>query len=102
MESDKRYQDNELTLDDLANEIGTSANNLSQVINEKFSMNFYDFINEYRIEDFKQKAIDSKYKHYSIIALALECGFNSKSAFYLVFKKRTGISPGEYLKNYKN
>jgi AraC-like DNA-binding protein len=99
MESENRFQDNELALDRLAKDIGTSANNLSQVINEQFSKNFYDFINDYRIDDFKRKAVDPKFKNYSIIALAFECGFNSKSAFYQAFKKQTGISPGEYLKN---
>lgn len=98
METEKRYLDNKLTLDALAKEIDINPNYLSQVINEQFSKNFYDFVNQYRIEDFKQKVNSGKYKHYSILALALDCGFNSKSAFYTVFKKYTGITPSEFLK----
>lgn len=98
MDTEKIFLNNELTLDILAKEIGISPNYLSQVINEYFSKNFYDFINFYRIEDFKKKTTDSKFKDYSILAIAYECGFNSKSAFYNVFKKEVGVKPGEYLK----
>jgi AraC-like DNA-binding protein len=98
MDTEKRYLDNKLTLDALAKEIDISPNYLSQVINEQFSKNFYDFVNTYRIEDFKIKTNDPKFKNYSILALALECGFNSKSAFYSVFKKYVGQTPSEYLK----
>lgn len=98
METENRFLENELTLNALAREIGASPNNVSQVINEQFSKNFYDFVNDYRIEDFIRKAGDSKFKNYSVIALALECGFNSKSAFYSAFKKQTGMSPGEFFK----
>lgn len=99
METEKKYLDSKLTLDQLAKEININPNYLSQVINEQFSKNFYDFVNYYRIEDFKQKATNRRYKHYSILALAFECGFNSKSAFYAIFKKSTGITPSEFLKS---
>lgn len=98
MESEKYYLDNKLSLNQLAKHIEINPNYLSQVINEHYSKNFYDFVNSYRIEEFKTKSKDPKFKNYSILALALECGFNSKSAFYSVFKKQLGVSPTEFLK----
>lgn len=98
MEKEKRFLDCNLTLSKLAKEIDIHPNYLSQVINEQFNKNFYDFINCYRIKDFKIKSGEHKFKNYSVLALALECGFNSKSAFYSFFKKQTGITPTEFLK----
>lgn len=98
MENEKRYLDCNLTLSKLAKEIDIHPNYLSQVINEQFNKNFYDFINCYRLKDFKIKSGEPKFKNYSVLALALECGFNSKSAFYSFCKRQTGIKPSEFLK----
>jgi AraC-like DNA-binding protein len=99
MESEKPYLNENLTLKDLANKLETTPNNLSQIINEKFNKNFYEFINGYRINQVKSLLSDPKYSHYSILGIAFECGFNSKSTFNSVFKQFTGKTPSEFKKS---
>jgi len=96
MNLSRPYLNPDLTLPQLATEIGISTHLLSQVINEHFKLNFFDFINQYRVEAFKEKIVNSKYGNYSILGIALECGFNSKSAFNRIFKKYTGLTPSQY------
>ena len=96
MESDKPYLDSEINLSSLAKKMDTTTHKLSQVINEKLGKNFFDFINDYRVENAKNFLLNPKYKDYKIITLAFECGFNSKSTFYNVFKKFTSLTPLEY------
>ena len=96
MENEKPYLNENLTLKELANKLETSPNNLSQIINEKFNRNFYEFINEYRISEVKSLLADPDYSHYSILGIAFESGFNSKSTFNSVFKQFTGKTPSEF------
>ena len=77
----------ELSLPKLASNLSVSPNNLSQVINERFSMNFFDYINSYRIEEAKHQLINSDLGRVTIPGVALDSGFNSKSAFYTGRKK---------------
>lgn len=95
MELEKPYLEPRLTLADLAKRIDASPNHLSQVINQKAGVNFHDFINKYRVEEFLKQS--GQNKHYSLLALALESGFNSKSSFNTIFKKQKGLSPSQYL-----
>jgi AraC-like DNA-binding protein len=99
MESEKPYLNENLTLKELANKLETTPNNLSQIINEMFNKNFYEFINEYRINEVKSLLADPKYSHYSMLGIAFECGFNSKSTFNSVFKQFTGKTPSEFKKS---
>lgn len=99
MENEKPYLNENLTLKELADKLETSPNNLSQIINEKFNKNFYEFINEYRINKVKSLLIDPEYSHYSMLGIAFECGFNSKSTFNSVFKQFTGKTPTEFKKS---
>jgi len=69
---------------------------LSKVINEVYEKNFFDFINEYRIDEFKQRFEDPRNRHYTMLAIAFEVGFNSKTAFNRSFKKMTHQTPREY------
>ena len=101
VETHKPFREPELTLAQLAEQVGIPAHHLSQVINEKLNCNFLDFINGYRIEDAKEKLVDSAFSHYTIIAIAYEVGFNSKTAFYSAFKKQTGTTPSSYRKSLK-
>ena len=78
---------------ELAATLKVSSNHLSQAINEQSSLNFYDFVNGYRIEAAKQQLTERDPKRYTILGLALDSGFNSKSAFYKGFKKHTGMTP---------
>jgi AraC-like DNA-binding protein len=99
MENEKPYLNENLTLKELAEKLETTPNNLSQIINEKFSKNFYEFINGYRINEVKSLLSNPKYSHYSMLGIAFECGFNSKSTFNSVFKQFTGKTPSEFKKS---
>lgn len=96
MELSRPYLNPDLTLPQLAVEIGISTHLLSQVINEHFKLNFFDFVNQYRVEVFKERIVNPKYGNFSILGIAFECGFNSKSAFNRIFKKYTGLTPSHY------
>jgi len=97
METEKPYLEPKLTLSSLADELEISANHLSQVINQYEEKNFFDFVNSYRVEEYKERATDPAYQNFSILAIALDSGFNSKSSFNQVFKKFTGKTPSQYL-----
>lgn len=84
----------------LAQELGLSTSHLSNLINTYSYYNFSDYINQLRVEYAKQLLIDKQYKQYTIIAIGLESGFNSKSTFYTAFKKFTGQTPAEYRQQY--
>ncbi len=96
MKNEKPFLDCDLTISVLANKIETTTHKLSQVINETYHKNFFDFINSYRIEEVKNQLMDSENDHYKIMAVAYDCGFNSKSTFYSIFKKHTRLTPSEY------
>lgn len=90
------YTNAGLTLTELANKLKMQPHLLSKVINEVYQKNFFDFINEYRIEEFKQRFEDPHNKHFTMLAIAFEVGFNSKTAFNRAFKKMTQQTPREY------
>jgi AraC-like DNA-binding protein len=92
----KPYLNAELTLEGLAKEIDLSAGYLSQIINRREGISFYDFINKYRVTEAKRILSDPKFDHYSILAIGLESGFNSKSTFNTAFKKYSGTTPSAY------
>ena len=102
MLTQKPYRNNELTLPMLAELLGISTNNLSQILNEGFGENFYKFINRYRIEESQRLLLDPSFMHFNILGIAFEAGFNSKATFNKTFKEIVGISPSEFLKNYQN
>lgn len=98
MEVEEVFLDENITLPKLAQQMNVLPNHLSQVINEHFKKNFYDYVNSYRVEKFKRIAKDPKNKNYTILALAYECGFNSKSSFNKYFKSVTDTTPSQYMK----
>ena len=95
MADEKPYLDSKLSLVALAKILDVSPNQLSQIINQKAKVNFHDFINAYRVEEFIQNA--NKNKSFSLLALALDSGFNSKSSFNTIFKKQKGVTPSQFL-----
>lgn len=97
MTDEKLYRESELSLADLALRLNTQPNYLSQVINEREGKNFYDYVNTLRIEEFKRVAASPESRKYTLLALAEQCGFNSKSSFNRYFKKVTGQSPSEFM-----
>jgi AraC-like DNA-binding protein len=96
MESEKPYTDGELTLPRLAARLSVSTHHLSQVINERLNQSFSDFVNSYRVEEAKRRLRDPASGHYSLLAIAEDVGFNSKSSFNTAFKKQTGMTPSEF------
>ena len=99
MEEEKLYLNENISLPQLATMLNIHPNYLSQVINERFQKNFYDFINSYRVEEFKRVVALEKSKKKTFFALALDCGFNSKASFNSSFKKITGITPSKFVKS---
>ncbi len=95
--AERPYLDPDLSLADLARRLRTTPVLLSQVVNTGVGKNFNDFINEYRVEEFKQQARNPANAHLSLLGIALDCGFNSKATFNRAFRKFTGTSPGEFL-----
>ena len=87
-----------LTLRDLADQMEIPANQFSQLLNEGFNQNFSEFINAYRLETFKEKVADPKNSHLTLLAIAYDSGFNSKTVFNTYFKKVTGQTPKAYMK----
>ncbi|MEJ2051271.1 MAG: helix-turn-helix domain-containing protein [Calditrichota bacterium] len=96
MEKEAPYLEEDLTLGSLADRLSISPHNLSEVINTGLGQNFFDFVNHYRVESAKDDLTDPKKQHLKILAVAYEAGFNSKSSFYAIFKKHTGLTPAEY------
>lgn len=97
LEKELLYLRPKLSLDELAAELDLSPTHLSFVINQREQTNFSNLINRYRIEWFLHTKKDPGRAHYSTLGLALEAGFNSKSAFYAAFKKAKGTTPSKYL-----
>jgi AraC-like DNA-binding protein len=98
METEKPYRDSELTVSKLADKLSVPAPHLSQTINQRLNQNFIDFINTYRVEEAKRRLVDPSRRHYSVLAVAEEVGFNSKSSFNSVFKKHVRMTPSEFRK----
>jgi AraC-like DNA-binding protein len=96
MKSERPYLNPDLSLPQLAAELNISNHYLSRVINEQFNLNFFDFVNRYRVASFKEKIKDPAFGNYSLLGIAFECGFNSKSAFNRIFKQITGITPSQF------
>lgn len=90
------YLDPELNLKTVSEKSGISTHYISQVINQQFGKNFFDYVNSYRIEALKQKLTDPSQCHITIEGMAYMSGFNSKAAFQRAFKKYTGMLPKEY------
>jgi AraC-like DNA-binding protein len=96
MEGEKLYLKPDLTVQDIAEQLGTPAYQVSQIINECMNKNFYDLINGYRVDEARRLLLDPKSSNYKILTIGTEAGFNSKTTFNTVFKKSTGMTPTEY------
>ena len=97
MAEDAPYKKADLSINDLATRLGVHPNYLSQVINQREQKNFYDFVNTFRVEEFKRLIGKSKNQQFTLLSLAYDCGFASKSSFNRYFKKATGQTPSEYV-----
>lgn len=91
----------DLTLRQLGEQLDLNPKYLSQVINERLEQNFMDFINGYRVDKAKEMLQHPAYQHFTVLAIAQEAGFRSKSAFYEAFKKGTGMTPSAFKRSAK-
>ena len=98
LKNEKPYKNPELTLNQLAQMLDIHPNHLSQVINSKENKNFYELINERRIIEFIELSKQPIIQQYTMLALAMDCGFNSKASFNRNFKNYTGLTPRDFLK----
>ena len=96
MEVKKPYLDGNLSILDLANQTGVSRHHITEVLNEKYKRNFFTFINEYRVREVIRRFEDPRYNNFTILAIAFDSGFNSKTTFNSIFKSQTGLTPSEY------
>ena len=96
-EFDKVYLDPNISISQLSKSLGISNEKLSFVINKKFNVNFRDFLNSYRINLAKEKLLQLKNSHQTILSISYDSGFNSQASFYRAFKKFEGVSPKNYI-----
>lgn len=102
MEERKPYLNPDLGIQELANGLGVSRNQLSEVINLLHKKNFHEFINSYRVEVVKDSLKDPEKKHIKLISLAFDAGFNSKASFNRIFKQHTSKTPSHYMYSVSN
>lgn len=94
----KRFLDPTLTLDKVAEELKISKSHLSRIINAELGIGFPDHLNALRVEEAKSYLGNPQFANYTIVAIGLEAGFNSKTTFNAAFKKQTSVTPSEYRK----
>ena len=95
------FLDSELTVEKLGQRTRLAPKTISAVLNQHLHKNFNGFINEYRVEEVKQRLTNPAYEHLTLTGIAFECGFNSQSTFQRTFKQQTGMSPGEFATHQK-
>ena len=100
IERERVYVNPELKMSDLADVLGVSSSKLSQVFSLYVKENYYEFINRYRLDEFKRLIAQGEYKTYTLTALSEKCGFK-KSSFFSTFRRVEGMTPTEYLKKIK-
>jgi AraC-like DNA-binding protein len=96
VEENKPYLDRDLSIQDLSEMTGIPRHHITQVLNEKYKKNFFTFINEYRVKEVISKFSDPKSDNFTILAIAFDSGFNSKTTFNSIFKNQIGMTPSEY------
>jgi AraC-like DNA-binding protein len=96
VENNKPYLERDLTIHELSISTGIPRHHITQVLNEKHRRNFFTFINEYRVKEVIERFSDPRYNNYTILAIAFDAGFNSKTTFNSIFKNQTGLTPSQY------
>lgn len=99
MQRERLYVNPDLKIADLASILNISTNTLSYLFNQYLNKNYYDYLNDYRIAEFKSLINKDEYSKYTLTALAELCGFSSRTSFFRYFKKKTGITPNEYVRS---
>ena len=102
MTKENPFVDPNLKISQLAVRAGVTSHRLSQVFSQYVNKNFYDYVNQYRVKEFKRIAAHGGASRYTLTAMAEKAGFSSRASFFRHFKEIEGISPGEYLKRLRN
>ena len=100
LEKEKIFTDPDIRVAHLAKSLNVKPHVLSRFINTEFNKSFNELINHYRVEEFKLRVTDEKYHHFSIMGIAYDVGYNSKSAFNTSFRKHTGQTPSEFMRKH--
>lgn len=96
MKDERPFLNAELTVQDLSKQLNISRHHLTEILNSELGKNFFTFINEYRIQEVQKRLLDPKFEHLTIVAIAFESGFNSKSTFNSIFKQNVGQTPSQW------
>lgn len=99
MEMDKLFLNSRLSIQDISDKLNIPKQYISEVLNEHMHTNLQDFINEYRVEEFIIRLKNDQNNQFTLLAIATDVGFNSKSSFNATFKKIKGITPTQFKKN---
>ena len=95
MEKDKLFKDQELSLNSIAKQLNIKPYLISKSLNEVYNKRFNDFVNEYRVKEVQSLLQNSDNSKYTLLSIAMDAGFNSKSSFNRAVKKQLGILPSE-------
>lgn len=101
MLEEEPYLNSELTIKSLAHQMQMEERGLSIIINTQLGLNFYEFINKYRIKKATELLQDEKLSKLTILEILYQVGYNSKSSFNTAFKKATGVTPSAYRKKFE-
>ena len=96
MQTERPFLNAELTVQDLSKQLNISRHHLTEILNNDIGKNFFTFVNEYSVEEVKRRLLDERFEHLTIVAIAFESGFNSKSTFNSIFKQNTGSTPSQW------
>ncbi len=96
MDVEKPHLNPELTIQDLSNQMNITRHHLTEILNNDLGKNFFNFINTYRVKEVKKRLLDEKFAHLTIVAIAFDSGFNSKSTFNSIFKQQTEKTPSKW------
>lgn len=99
MQTDQLYLNGKLSLQDVSDQLNIPKQHISEVLNEHMNTNFQDFINDYRVEEFIKRLQNDPNNQFTLLGIATEVGFNSKSSFNAIFKKNKGLTPTQFKKN---
>jgi AraC-like DNA-binding protein len=98
LKNKKPYLNPDYSLQMMVEDLNLSRQKLSYLINMGQQKNFYKLINEFRVQEVKEKLLDPNFSNYSVLGIGLDCGFNSKTSFNRIFKEETGYTPSEFKK----
>ncbi|MDR3652205.1 MAG: two-component regulator propeller domain-containing protein [Paludibacter sp.] len=102
MAKSKPFTKSELKITDIARELNLTSTILSYFFNQYLKVNYYDYINEYRVKEFQKLVAEDENSKFTLLSLAEKCGFTSRASFFRSFKRITNITPNEYVKNIRN